>query len=210
MTQTSAASAAQRLTLQTFQSDRLRRDHADLAAEPQFRDIAEFFFAEIYGPRDFTNRDAQARRLHAIVGYLPGVALKDVESVLQLLELTQRLDDTLLAALRQLGHDGDALDAATYDCAYRLADNYDRRVEQLELIRASMYRVHDLTMRPLFGAALARVQPIAQLAGLGEIVHFLALGYRAVKPVREIHRFVETIIMREHDLLDRVYARDEP
>ena len=43
-----------KLTLQTFQSQRLRRDHADLADEPQYRRIAEFFFQEMYGPNDFS------------------------------------------------------------------------------------------------------------------------------------------------------------
>ena len=45
-----------KLALQTFQSQRLRRDLADLAAEPQYKKIGEFFFEEMYGPRDFSAR----------------------------------------------------------------------------------------------------------------------------------------------------------
>ena len=50
-----------KLALQQFQSARLRRDHADLAAERQYQAIGEFFFNEMYGPRDFAARDDQAR-----------------------------------------------------------------------------------------------------------------------------------------------------
>ena len=63
-----------KLTLQSFQSQRLRRDHADLATEPQYRQIAEFFFEEMYGPHDFSSRDEQAHRLHQFVHLAPGLA----------------------------------------------------------------------------------------------------------------------------------------
>src|SRR4051812_16469507 len=91
-----------KLTLQIFQSQRLRRDHADLAVEPQYRQIAEFFFEEMYGPRDFSSRDEQARRLHQYVHLAPGLAARDVHDVLQLLELTNQLDDAIAAQLSAL------------------------------------------------------------------------------------------------------------
>src|SRR5690348_10402985 len=88
--------------LQSFQSTRLRRDHADLAAEPQYHDIGEFFFEEMYGARDFSARDEQARRLHQFVHLAPGLAVGDVQQVLELLELTNRLDDAVAHWLMQL------------------------------------------------------------------------------------------------------------
>jgi hypothetical protein len=39
---------------QAFQSQRLRRDLADLAAEAQYQQIGQFFFEEMYGVRDFS------------------------------------------------------------------------------------------------------------------------------------------------------------
>ena len=78
-----------KLALQVFQSQRLRRDHADLAAEAQYHEIGEFFFEEMYGPHDFSARDEQARRLHQFVHLAPGLAVRDVQEVLELLELTQ-------------------------------------------------------------------------------------------------------------------------
>jgi hypothetical protein len=40
--------------LQAFQSQRLRRELADLAAEAQYQQIGQFFFEEMYGARDIT------------------------------------------------------------------------------------------------------------------------------------------------------------
>lgn len=191
--------------LQTFQSQRLRRDHADLAAEPQYHDIGEFFFEEMYGPRDFAARDAQARRLHQFVHLVPGIAVGDVQKVLELLDLTNRLDDEVVEQLVALNAPLD-FDEPLYERAYRMADNYEERVEQIDLARESLYSVHRMARRPLVGLALERTQGLAQRAGMSDIHRFLRTGFLAIQPVRDIHRFVETVMLREQDRLDRIYG----
>ena len=193
-----------KLALQSFQSHRLRRDHADLAAEPQYRQIGEFFFEEMYGPHDFSTRDTQARRLHQFIHLMPGVAMRDVEAALQLLELTDKLDEAVVNWLIALDAPLD-FDEATYDRAYRLADNYDDRALQIELVSAALYNVYRLTRKPLVGSALRRTQGLAHTVGMADIHRFLYLGYQAIQPVRDIHRFVETVCMRERDRLERIY-----
>jgi len=192
------------VALQSFQSARLRRDHADLAAEPQYEEIANFFFEEMYGPGDFGERDKQARRLHQFVHLAPGLAIHDVEQVLQLLELTNKLDAAVVAWLIALDAPLD-FDEATYERAYRLADNYAERVLQLELVRGALYKVHHLAHMPLLGLALRRTQAMAHAVGMADLHRFLRLGFEAIQPVRDIHRFVETISVRERDRLDRIY-----
>jgi hypothetical protein len=194
-----------KLALQVFQSRRLRRDHADLAAEAQFREIGEFFFGEMYGPHDFSARDEQARRLHQFVHLAPGLAVRDVEDVLSLLELTNKLDEAVAAWLIALDAPPD-FDEAVYEQAYRLCDSYDDRLRQLDLIRKTLYNVHRMARKPLIGIALQRTQGLAQTVGMTEIHRFLRLGYQAIQPVRDIHRFVETVILRERDRLDRIYS----
>jgi hypothetical protein len=193
-----------KLTLQAFQSQRLRRDHADLANEPQYRQIAEFFFEEMYGPHDFSSRDEQAHRLHQFVHLAPGLAARDVQDVLELLELTNRLDD---AVASQLCEQEVSLnfDEATYERAYQLCDNYGERMRQIELSRNALYNVYRMARKPLIGAVLQRTQGLAQTVGMTDIHRFLRLGYQAILPVRDIHRFVETVLLREQDRLDRIY-----
>ncbi len=193
-----------KVVLQSFQSYRLRRDHADLAAEAQYRKLGEFFVEELYGPRDFSARDQQARRLNQFVYLVPGVALGDVQKVLQLLELSNKLDDQVANLLIEMSAPID-FDEATYERAYRLADNYDERVYQLELVRDSLYTVYRMARRPLVGPALKRIQGLAQTVGMADIHRFLMLGFQSIQPVRDIHRFVETVGVRERDRLDRIY-----
>ena len=191
-------------TLQVFQSQRLRRDHADLADEPQYRQIAEFFFQEMYGPNDFSARDEQAHRLHQFVNLVPGLATRDIKNVLELLELTNHLDDAVAAQLNALAAALE-FDETTYERAYQLCDNYRDRMRQIELSRNVLYNVYRMAHKPLIGAVLQRTQALAQAVGMTDIHRFLRLGHQAILPVRDIHRFVETILLREQDRLERIY-----
>lgn len=194
-----------KIPLQQFQSNRLRRDHADLAAEPQYQLIANFFFDEMYGPRDFSARDQQARRLNQFVHFAPGLNIGDVEQVLDLLEVSDRLDDNLCVWLQAMDAPAD-FDEETYEQAYRLADNYEERQHQLELVRIALYNVYKLTDKPLIKLALDRTEKVAHAVGMGDIHRFLRLGHKAIQPVRDINRFVETIYDREKIRLERIYA----
>jgi len=107
-----------KIALQAFQSQRLRRDLADLAVEAQYQQIGQFFFEEMYGARDFSTRDEQANRAHWFVHRVPGVTAHDVESVLDLLALTNQLDDEVADLLIALGAPLD-FDEAIYEHAYR-------------------------------------------------------------------------------------------
>jgi hypothetical protein len=191
-------------TLQAFQSQRLRRDHADLADEPQYHQLAEFFFQEMYGPNDFSARDEQAQRLYQFANLVPGLATRDIKDVLELLELTNRLDDAIAAQLSVLAAALE-FDEIAYERAYQLCDNYDDRMRQIELSRSTLYNVYRMAHQPLIGALLQRSQALAQAVGMNDLHRFLHLGWQAILPVRDIHRFVETILLREQDRLDRIY-----
>jgi len=194
-----------KLALQAFQSQRLRRELADLAAEAQYQQIGQFFFEEMYGTRDFSARDEQAQRAHWFVHRVPGVTAHDVEAVLDLLTLTNTLDDEITDLLIALGAPLD-FDEAIYEHAYRLADRYIERVRQIDLVIVALNNVHRLGRKKLLGLALQSTHGLAHAVGLGDIHRFLRLGYHAIQPVRDITRFLDTIERREKARLDRIYA----
>ncbi len=194
-----------KLALQTFQSQRLRRDLADLAAEAQYQQIGQFFFEEMYGSRDFSARDEQAQRAHWFVHRVPGVTAHDVESVLRLLALTNKLDDELVQELIALGAPLD-FDETVYEHAYRQADHYTERVLQIDLVIVALSNVYRLGRKRLLGLALQSTHGLAHAVGMGDIHRFLRLGHQAIQPVRDITRFLDTIESREKARLDRIYA----
>jgi hypothetical protein len=193
-----------KIALQIFQSNRLRRDHADLAAEAQYRALGEFVFDDLYGPHDFSARDDQARRLHQFIHLIPGLAIRDVELVFELLALSNKLDESVAAQLVELDAPLD-FDEPLYERAYRMVDNYGERLQQLDLVRGALYNVHRMARKSLLGVAFRRTQGLAVAAGMLDIHRFLYRGYQAILPVQDIHRFVETVGLREQDRLDRIY-----
>lgn len=195
-----------RLALQIFQSNRLRRDFGDLAEIPQYEPVGEFFFNEMYGPRDFSDRDEGARRLQHIIQMLPGVHLHDIEQVLDLLDLTNRLDEGLARQMLAAGT-GTDFDEPTYERAYREADNYDARLKQLNLVNVCTYTVFRLSRSQLLGMGLHRSKLLARLAGIEAAHTFLVKGYDAVRGVSDITLFAETVHTRELARLNRIYER---
>lgn len=196
-----------RIALQAFQSKRLRRDHADLAAIPQYARLAEFFFNEMYGPHDFSERDAGARRVHQFLHLVPGVLARDVDEMLELLDLTNQLDQDLTQ--RFLDHDAPLdFDEPFYEYLYCLADNYDQRLRQIHLVRAVIFNMHRLTRIPLLGMALNRAGIVARVAGIGVLHKFLMEGYASLREVQDAHYFAETVYDRESIRLNRIYNRE--
>ncbi|RRR75747.1 MAG: hypothetical protein EI684_04080 [Candidatus Viridilinea halotolerans] len=197
-----------RLALQSFQSKRLSRDYSDLAEIPQYQPVGDFFFNEMYGPHDFSERDAAARRLHQLTQVLPGVGMRDVNEVLELLELTKNLDDAL--AQRMLDEQTDLdFDEPTYEYCYRQLDNYDERLHQIKLVDNSIYNVFRLSRSHLLGIALHSSQIFARLLGLEAAHTFLVKGYDAVTGVHDIDQFAETVYKREIVRLKRIFDRHD-
>lgn len=195
-----------RLALQIFQANRLRRDYSDLAAIAEYEPVGEFFFEEMYGPRDFGERDADAKRIQHVLHMLPGVHLHDVEQVLGLLDLTNRLDQHLAELMLRQGTGLD-FDEATYEACYREADNYDARLRQLNLIHSSTYTVFRLSRSHLLGVGLHRSRLLARLVGIEAGHTFLVKGYDALRGVSDITRFAETVHARELERLNRIYGK---
>jgi hypothetical protein len=195
-----------RIALQIFQSNRLRRDYSDLSEIAQYEPVGEFFFDEIYGARDFSRRDSEARRLQGILHVLPGVNVRDIEEVLDLLDLTNRLDEQLAQHMLARGIHTD-FDELAYERCYRDLNNYDARLRQLELVHGCLYNVFRLSRSPLLGIALHRSRLLARLAGLEAAHSFLTKGFDALEGVSSIDQFAETIYSRELARLNRIYER---
>jgi len=190
--------------LQEFQAIRLRRDYDHFGQQPEYAALADFFFNDMYGPRDFSARDTQARRLHQFIHLAPGLSMRDIEVTLDLLDLTVRLDEQLAAQLEK-NQAPVPFDEATYERAYRDADAYQPRVRQIDLISESLLRVHRLAKMPLLGTALNNSKTIARVMGMGDLHRFLRKGYNALESVEDLKPFLNEVTARELERLDRIY-----
>lgn len=201
--------APEQALLRAWQSERLARTYADLLADAQYRPACLFFLSDIYAPRDFSQRDHDLERINALT---PGVAPQQVKHVLanlvELNQLSNRLDEQLARVLvDQLGVT-DTITSAQYAEAYRLCDNYADRMRQIALIAQAVSQVGAWARLPLIGVALKVMSGPVRQMGWVEVQDFLERGYAAFRRMRDVSRFVSIVAAREQRILDRIYARD--
>lgn len=204
----SAPVAPALLVLRRWQSERLARTHADFFKKAEYQPAMEFFLEELYGPKDFSQRDADIERLYPVMEQvLPPKGVETLRMALELNSLSHRLDVELLAALEELRPLSPDLSEDEYAEAYRRCDNYAERRRQIELIRRLGVELQALVQKSRFTAtALKLARAPARLAGFGELHRFLERGYAAFSRMHDPAQFVDTVVSREFTILDRIYA----
>lgn len=195
---------AARTALKQFQSQRLARTHADLLAAPNSRAAALFFFDELYGAHDLSQRDADLGRIvPTMQRVLPVNALQTITEAIVLDALSERLDTAMAQRL------GAAFDEAGYTAAYRAVTSRTERVRQLDLVQALGDSLCELVRIPLLSTTLSVMRGPARLAGLGDLQQFLERGFSAFKRMKQAQQFVDTIVGRERRVMDNIYCGRE-
>src|SRR5437870_13606389 len=123
------AAALDRLAL--WQSRRLNATYADFARDPRYARAIEFFQTDLYGPGDFSRRDADlARVVPLMVRLVPNGVIATIATAMELSTLSQELDSSLIEVLDA----SEAFTVAQYCAAYRACGNRAARERQIALI----------------------------------------------------------------------------
>ncbi len=191
--------------LQEFQAMRLESTYADLKQDPEYREFGRFFFEEIYGPEDFSFRDASIRKLHgALKGKVHKGVVAAVDRVLEFQELSEDLDDRMTAEMIETGA-GPELTMDQYREIYRSLDNYNQRLYQIDLAMDVTRDFFRLSRKWIVGISLKTARSAAHLMGLGRIMDFVHQGYTAIQTISEIEPFIGTVRRRERAFNDEIF-----
>jgi hypothetical protein len=195
--------------LRSWQSQRLAQTYADLLADPHAAPACRFFLSDIYGPRDYSQRDYDIARIHAFVSrVLPAQTVQLLTDAVELNRLTNVLDHELCRALfDQLGVT-DTITAQQYAAGYRLCNNEAIRIQQIDLTTHVLQGVGAGARLRVVGMAMKLVRGPAQRAGWIELYDFLERGYDAFRQIQDTAAFVGTIAQRERQILDLIIAND--
>jgi len=185
-----------------WQSRRLRMTYADLAADLRYTAAVEFFQNDLYGPGDFSRRDADlARVVPLMVKVLPERVIATVALATELNALSQELDRVLLARLpRADGH----FNVMEYCKAYRRAGNFPLRRRQIKLIVDIGAALDVYVGKPLIRTALAMMRQPAKLAGMSGLQDFLERGFSAFRAMNGANEFLHTIETRETEIMETI------
>ena len=198
-------SAAARTALRTYQSARLEASYTDLLASPRYHDAARFFLDDLYGPKEFAQRDEDiARIVPTLVKLLPAAAVATLAQAIELDALSETLDAALLAQLN-----GAVPSAATYAPAYAACANRPLRGRQLVITTELGASLNRLTKVPLLLTTLKMMSVPARAAGLGQLQRFLERGFSAFKKMGDASDFVATVVGRERAMMEQWFAASQ-
>jgi hypothetical protein len=203
--------AQDRLLVRAWQADRLARTYPDLLASPRYGAAAAFFLSDLYGPKDFSDRDeAIGRIIPTLTRMLPAAALATIGAAVELDALAETLDQRVAAEMRRRepGAHALAISAASYGEAYRAAGSPAERDRQIRLVARIGAALDRLTRKPLVAGALRVMEGPAHAAGLGALHEFLARGFAAFRGMRGADEFLAVIGARESRINARLFASD--
>ena len=193
--------------LQAWQTQRLERSFARFLQDPARRPAATFFLSDVYGDRDFSQRDADiAKVMPMMQRLLPSALVGTVADGIELGALTHALDLRMAEALLRLAPRRRKIDEELYANAYRAVGLPRLRARQIELIDhvgqglASALRMPGVSML----LKLSRVP--ARAAGLGELQLFLERGFEAFAGLDDARAFLADIRQHETSAMARLFA----
>lgn len=187
-----------------LQAQRFRATYADLIRDPACAPATRFFLDELYGVRDFAQRDAQFGRIAgALERLFPEAVAQLAVDLAETHALTEVLDHEL--ARHWLSLDPGLGRAERYTLSWRLADDRPARERQLAVVQHMGRELQRLTrMKPL-RLALRMMRNPARAAGLDALQHFLESGFDAFAALGDARRFLDTISERESRWIDTLF-----
>ena len=191
-----------------LQARRFAGTYADLLASPRYAAAARFFLEELYGDRDYADRDTQfARIASAVERFFPRDVADTAAALARLHALTETLDHEMARARRSAGDD-----AGSYVLAWRAVGRRADRERQLEDLLALGSEMSRLTRLGGLRTMLRMMRAPALAAGLGSLQRFLEAGFDTFAGVAKTpggaERFLATIREREEALMLLLFDAD--
>jgi hypothetical protein len=191
-----ATLAARVEAVKRYQQRRFEHTYADLLAHPRYAGAARFFLDELYGPADFTQRDAQfARIVPALVRLFPADVVDTVSTLADLHALSERFDSAMGRRVAS-----PSIDAAVYARAWLECGDDPGRERQIGLLLHVGEDLDRLTRNTLLRHSLRLMRTPARAAGMGALQTFLESGFDTFRAMRGAESFLALIGERERAL----------
>lgn len=195
--------------LQQWQAKRLERSFEGFLRAPEQRPAAHFFLTDVYGDRDFRQRDADiARVIPKMQRLLPAALLETIADGIELAALSHAFDLRMAQVLHDWMPAVQPLEAAMYAKAYRQAGYPRLRARQIQLIDDVGQGLALALRMPGVGRLLKLSRLPARAAGLGELQSFLERGVAAFSGLGDPAVFLMQIRQSETAVMQRLFAGD--
>lgn len=197
--------AARVQAVKHWQHARFESTYADALASSRYGNAARFFLDDLYGPTDFTRRDAQFERIvPGLVRIFPREIVQTVVALSELHALSEQFDTAMAAAVP-----GVDIDAAAYGRAWRVVGQPDGRTRQIELMLQVGGALDRYTRMPLLRQTLRLMRGPARAMQLEALQGFLERGFDTFREMNGAREFLDMIARRERRLAERLFAGED-
>jgi len=187
--------------LQHWQCERLLVTHDDLAQQKRYQKAMAFFVDELYGPKDFSQRDADlARVIPKLAKVLPDKAMNAMDDALSLNALSFDLD-MAMAQFIKTHYADELINRDIYALAYRHVGRETDRAHQIDIISHLGDQLADVIKIRGIGMLISLSRSPAKLAGLLALHEFLERGFNAFKAIGDVQSFIQPVLSREKILM---------
>jgi len=195
--------------IKRFQAARFAGTYADLLASSTYGAAARFFLEELYGERDYAERDAQFARIAGAVEKLfPRDVAETAAALARLHALTESLDHAMAREMPL----AEVEDVGIYVRAWKSVGRRSDRQQQLDAVVAMGAEMTRITRLPGLRMMLRMMRGAAAAAGLSALQRFLESGFDTfgaiAKQRGDAERFLETIRTREQQLMELLFDAD--
>lgn len=190
------------LALKEFQQRRFSHTYADLLGSARYGAAARFFLDELYGPTDFTRRDAQfARVVPSMARFFPNEIVDTVATLAELHALSETLDTAMGTHL-----EGERIAAIDYVRAWQRVGRAADRERQIALTLSLAARLDRFTRKPFLRNSLRLMRGPARAAGLSELQRVLEAGFDTFRAMDGAQEFIAIIGSREEAFAASLFA----
>ena len=199
--------------IKRFQAQRFQATYPDLLRSPRYQTAARFFLLELYGDKDYSERDQQfARIANTIAKLFPQSVVNTAAAMAEVHALTEQLDDAMARAYLALPSVDNSeviqVNPARYIACWRQVADPAARHRQLDVVVALGRSLNSLTGKPGLRTLLRMMRGPASTAGLGSLQKFLEAGFDAFQTMRGADEFLKLITQRETDWIARLFDED--
>lgn len=193
--------------IKQFQSRRFSATYADCLHGGPMRPAAQFFLDELYGPHDFSRRDAQFDRIAGSIERLfPDHVGQLAENLARLHGLSEALDFTMAQHWRACPPASTSVER--YVSSWRQTGSLQQRHEQLQLVTELGDALARLTRMKALRLALRMMRAPAKAAGLAALQRTLEAGFDAFAALPDPQAFLSLVHEREATAIDTLFQSD--
>jgi hypothetical protein len=195
---------------------RFQRSYADVLVHPEWGGAAQFFLQELYGDRDYSQRDTQFGRIApALERLFPAAVVGVATTLTQLHAISEQFDFAMGAAwlAMQPAASTDAAARLAYAQAWRTVGQPEARAEQLALVQQLGNEIAHLTRTPGLRLMLRMMRGPANASGLHDLQNFLELGFDTFAALHRskagVSGFLALVNQRETAWMARLFGQGE-